>query len=46
MDIQKSNYEYPKFSRIFGYTKMDFWISLNTLIFGYPKMNYGYPKLE
>ena len=37
MDIQKSNYEYPKFSMIFGYPKMDilkftdFWISKNEL---------------
>ena len=26
MDIQKSNYGYPKFSMMFGYPKMDFWI--------------------
>ena len=37
MDIQKSNYGYPKFSMIFGYPKMDilkyndFWISKNEL---------------
>ena len=31
MDIQKSNYGYPKFSRIFGYPKMDFWLFKNEL---------------
>ena len=34
MDILKS---------IYGYPKIDFWISI--IHFGYPKMNYGYPKI-
>ena len=38
MDIQKSGciLGYPLF--IFGYPKIELWISSNQLIFGYPKM--------
>ena len=32
MDIQKSNYGYPKFSMIFGYPKMYFRISINRFL--------------
>ena len=32
MDIQKSNYGYPKFKLIFGYPKTHLRISLNELI--------------
>ena len=32
MDIQKSNYGYPKFKLIFGYPKTHLMISLNELI--------------
>ena len=32
MDIQKSNYGYPKFSIIFGYLKMYFRISINQFL--------------
>ena len=46
LDIQKC---------ILGYPQIDFWISIIHFwiskivflcIFGYPKMNYGYPKIE
>ena len=37
MDIQKSKYGHPKFSRI---------LDIQKWIFGYPKMSYGYPKIE
>ena len=36
MDIQKSNYRYPKFKLIFGYPKTHLRISFNELILGYP----------
>ena len=54
MDIQKSGciLGYPLF--IFGYPKIELWISSNQLIFGYPKMYFrisinrffGYPKMN
>ena len=41
LDIQKSNYGYPKFSMTFGYPKNVF-----VCIFGYPKMNYRYSNID
>ena len=50
MDIQKSNYGYPKFSKILfdfwiSINKAEYWISKNRII-DIQKSNNGYPKID
>ena len=42
MDIQKSNYGYPKFSMIFGYPKIHWFLDIQKWIMDIQKSNYGY----